>query len=289
MASVLVAFWLAVSLASCSRTINYPDPGGPRFAGNALFGTPALPATAGMAGKGETLSTALQPPVRIVTFNIKFARRIDRAERLLRTNPDLGDADLIFLQEMDESGTERIASTLAMNYVYYPAFVHPADHKDFGNAILSRWPIQEDRKIVLPHLGRTRKSERIAVAATVLVRGRKIRAYCLHLAAPFELGPKGRRDQIRAVLEDAGHSPQPVILAGDLNSSSVGREAVARGYVWPTRRLGRTEFLFDFDHILLRGFEPVDGRGAGLVRDNLGASDHRPVWALVRVAPSPAA
>jgi endonuclease/exonuclease/phosphatase family metal-dependent hydrolase len=255
---------LSLGLGSCANTRNYVDPFGPRFAGDGAV------APAGTE-------------IRLATFNIRFAEEIDRAIDLLRTDPPLRRADLLFLQEMDEEGTRRIASALAMNYVYYPAAVHPKHDRDFGNAILSRWPLLQDRKIILPHLGRTRKSERIAVAATIRVGGRSVRLYCVHLATPFEVGPEGRREQLRAVLRDAAGSTDPVIIAGDLNSSGLGEEAVREGFRWPTRALGRTTYLFDYDHVLLRGLSPRDSLAAGVVKDNLGASDHRPVWTVAAI------
>lgn len=40
---------------------------------------------------------------------------------------------------------------LGMSWVYYPAIFRHRSDKDFGNAVLSRWPIIADKKIVLPH------------------------------------------------------------------------------------------------------------------------------------------
>jgi endonuclease/exonuclease/phosphatase family metal-dependent hydrolase len=182
---------------------------------------------------------------------------------------------------MDGKGVRRLAAALGMDFVYYPAVIHPVTDRDFGNAVLSRWPIREDRKIILPHLGLTRRSERIAVCATVVVRGRPIRAYSVQLATPWELGPGARRDQIRTVLVDAEMTSDPVVIGGDMNSSHIGEEAERRGFLWPTRHLGPTVSLFDVDHIFLRGFSPADTIRAGRVRNNLGASDHRPVWTTI--------
>jgi hypothetical protein len=58
--------------------------------------------------------------LRVVTFNIQFARHIDSAMALLATAEPLAGADIITLQEMDAPGTSRIAAALGMSYVYYP-------------------------------------------------------------------------------------------------------------------------------------------------------------------------
>lgn len=65
--------------------------------------------------------------LRIVSFNIKFGRRIDAAIEVLGTG-NLRGADVLALQEMDEVGVERIARALKLNYVYYPGSIHPVDH-----------------------------------------------------------------------------------------------------------------------------------------------------------------
>ena len=137
-----------MSLAGCATARNYSAPDGPRFA-------------------GQFAGTAPARAIRVVSFNIKYGRNVTGAAALLRGDVRLKDADVIALQEMDEVGVECLARTLGLNYVYYPAAVHPADHRNFGNAILSPWPIEDDVKIPLPHLGRFRKMQRIAVAATV--------------------------------------------------------------------------------------------------------------------------
>ena len=110
-----------------------------------------------------------------------------------------------------------------------------------------------------------------------------MRVYSTHLATPVNQSPGDRRDQFRAVVQDAADHPL-VVLGGDLNSSSMGDLAVEDGFFWPTREGPRTDRLDRVDHILFRGFGRVTGSPeTGTVTDNLGASDHRPVWALVLV------
>jgi endonuclease/exonuclease/phosphatase family metal-dependent hydrolase len=147
-----------VLAAGCRSGLNYPNPLGPRYAG-AVSPVPAAPPHPDPA------------VIRVVTFNIAYGRHIERAIELLQAPlpQPLRSADIISLQEMDAASTARIAGVLGMSYVYYPAIVHPKTGRDFGNAILSRWPIVADAKIVLPHLARFRHTERIATAATILI------------------------------------------------------------------------------------------------------------------------
>jgi endonuclease/exonuclease/phosphatase family metal-dependent hydrolase len=251
--------------AACRTGVNYPSLSGPRYIGI------AAPAPHGAV-----------PPatIRLVTFNIRFAREIDSAIVLLQSSAALAHADIIALQEMDAAGTSRIADALGMSYVYYPASVHPATGRDFGNAILTRWPIQDDAKVILPHLARFRKTERIATAATLLINGIPVRVYSVHLSTQIGAGPGARRDQVRAVLADAAAYPR-VIVSGDMNSHGIGEEFRAAGYTWPTEHNPRTELWWNWDHVFLRGLALRDGPSTGVVRHNRHASDHRPVWAVV--------
>jgi endonuclease/exonuclease/phosphatase family metal-dependent hydrolase len=174
-----------------------------------------------------------------------------------------------------------------MSYVYYPATLRSATGRDFGNAILSRWPISDDRKIILPHLGRLAKSLRTATAATIAVAGVPVRVYSVHLGTIIDLGPGAKRDQAQAVLADAAAYPH-VIVSGDMNSHGIGREFRAAGYVWPTEHNPRTKHFWNWDHVFLKGLELRDITSTGVVRDTRHASDHRPVWAEV-VFPFPPA
>ncbi len=270
-------FRLAVAAAlllgiDCSAAINYPSAGGPRY---------AEPAPDSAAGRVDS--------IRIVTFNIQWGRHVSGAIEALTTEPGLRRADIVLLQEMDAPGATAIANALGLGYVYYPATVYPSTHRDFGEAVLSRWPIVADRRIVLPHRGRIMHTEREAVAVTVLAGGRggvPVRVYCLHLGTLGDVGPGARRDQIHAVLQDADQYPI-AIVGGDFNSGRVPNQALAHGFAWPTREGPRTATLGRIDHILVKGLVLPDSGFTG-TGSNLGASDHRPVWLVVRLPQPPA-
>jgi endonuclease/exonuclease/phosphatase family metal-dependent hydrolase len=271
---------LAIAGIGCGTAFNYTSPEGPRYSGGFL----PRPAR-------DTVSSVSSGPrpdargLRLVTFNIQFARHVDSAIALLGSAAPLRQADVITLQEMDPEGTSRIAQALGMSYVYYPATVHPKTGRDFGNAILSRWPIIADAKIVLPHLARFGHTERIAAAATILVGDAPVRVYSVHLATFVSEGPRARRDQVAAVLADAAAYPR-VVVSGDMNNHGIGREFLARGYRWPTEHNPHTEHFWNWDHIFLKGLALSDSGATGVVHDNHHASDHRPVWAVVSLSTS---
>jgi len=247
--------------------VNYQSAAGPRF--TAALPAASVPATA----------LAPMPALKVVTLNLKYAIRVERAIYAFQAYAPLRGADVIMLQEMDAPGTQRIATAMGMAYVYYPAGVHPRTHRDFGNAILSRWPITADQKLLLPHLGRLRHGQRIATVANIQVGTQTVRLYCLHLGTPSDVGWAKRRDQARVVLEDAATYPL-VIIAGDLNSHGIGKEFRAAGFLWPTEHEPFTTAIFKWDHIFLKGFGMPPRAGAGVARDTLEMSDHFPVWAV---------
>ena len=255
-----------VVAGGCTPVVNLPEPTAPRFLG-------------AYASLGTDTTSA---PIRIVTFNIKLSRRIDRAAEVLSSD-SLRGADILALEEMNDVGVDRIARTLRLNYVYYPSFIHPTDHTYFGPAVLSRWPITRSWKLFLPHLARSRGQRRTATVAEVLVRGRTIRVYGVHLETPSGASEHSRDDQARTIIADAATFAGPVVIAGDMNGYAVGLLFERAGYYWVTKRLERTISYFAWDHIFVRGLAPArtDGTSAGVVRRVHGASDHRPVWAVV--------
>jgi len=262
----------------CARAVNYLEVDGP------LYRYPAP----------ERIAPAGTLPLRVVSFNIEYGIRVDRALEALRASEPLRDPDLLALQEMDAPGVERIARELRLNAVYFPSGVHPKHHRDFGCALLSPWPLEEPRKILLPHGARGTGLRRAAVSA-VLVRGSwRARAYCVHLPSPQGVSRASRREQVRTLLADAdAAAPLPVVVAGDFNDHDVGELFARAGYAWPTRDIGATAHWalggLRFDHVFARGFTASTTAPSAGVADNRGASDHRPIWALLAPPGEPGA
>jgi endonuclease/exonuclease/phosphatase family metal-dependent hydrolase len=254
---------MTLVLMGCTPTINLLNPTSPRFAGSYA------------PSSGES---SAPDQLRIVTFNIKLGRKIDRAIEVLNSD-SLRNADVIALQEMDEVGVERIARALKLNYAYYPGSIHPTDHRYFGPALLSRWPVEGSWKVLLPHAGLIRHQRRTATAAVLRIRGERVLAYAVHLETQLKISESSREDQVLAILRDAGPFPGPVVIAGDFNSEGIGPFLVRHGFTWLTARVGPSISFFSWDHIFVRRLSPTSG--VGLVKDVRGASDHRPVWGVV--------
>lgn len=186
----------------------------------------------------------------------------------------LRDADVIILQEMTAPATKFLADSLHMRFVYYPAIYNRIVRRDIGNAILSRWPIAEDAKLILPSRSRYAKTQRIATAATIRIRDKSVRVYSTHLGTPADLGWKGRVAQLQRILDDAA-AYKTVVIGGDMNSKDIGRIAREAGYVWPTDTIPKSNAFGRFDHFFMRGLVVTS---AGTHRVPRSISDHSPIW-----------
>jgi endonuclease/exonuclease/phosphatase family metal-dependent hydrolase len=215
----------------------------------------------------------------------------DRITRVIaRYNPDI-----IALQELDvgrlRSGktdqAELIAGKLEMNYHFHPAF--RSKDEQYGNAILSRYPMALIKTGHLPGLGLKNPMEpRGALWVSVEFQGKMVQIFNTHLS----LSPTERMLQVNALLgEQWLQHPDckgPVILCGDFNAfpgSAVYRkvshslhdsQAVLAGHkpraTWFGRYpVGRIDYVFAND-----GFEV---RSIAVPRTQLEktASDHLPL------------
>jgi len=266
---------MALSSLGCSLVTdgeNYTNFSGPRY-----FSSNETP----------TMERA-QEAIKVVSYNVRFSQEPDLAGELLKNHLDLADADIIFLQEMDPPGVEAIAKKLNYNYVYYPAVRHPLYNRDFGNAILTKWPIIHDKKVILPHLDPD-KLQRIAVGAVIKVGDKFVMAYSLHMR--IWLHPFQRKNQMERLL----HSIPPIdycIIAGDFNTYTTFNRQVIEEAFQEHRFTLATEgvdwtykhwYLFNkkslMDYIFVKNMVVL---GSGSVK-NREASDHLPVWAQVKL------
>ena len=255
---------LPLFLTACRATQNYDDPAGPLFTGNYAETPPDF------EGK-----------IKLVSWNIPIADDLAPAIRELQQVERLQNADFLLLQEMDEARADEIARTLGYNYVYYPVSVNLKTGRNFGNAILSRWPLSRPEKILLPYESPTNRQIRAVITAVADVAGRQIALYSVHNETAV-LSSSKRLQQTDTIVTQIGEGADIVIAGGDFNAISqvgvaaleerfatVGMERVPTGAT--VIRLGQG---FPADHIFLRGGEIVAG-GAWAGTE---ASDHFPVW-----------
>ena len=270
-----ISLLLCACLASgCALAENYDDPEGPRYAADFAV------TSAGVAADALT-------EFSVCSFNIEFSEHITEAIRDLRGDERLRACSVLLLQEMDWPGAQRIAEELSLNVVYYPGSVHSG--KDFGNAVLSRWPILDDAKLILPHRNPSNGRIRIAVRATLDAPSSPLTVYSVHSDTPW-LGAAARLDQAEAVAVDAAGFAGPVIAGGDFNTSDPGSEAstvqqfTSRGFTCATASvppsangpLGAKKI----DHVFVQQLAVI---AAGTVESD--ASDHQPIWVKLQKLP----
>lgn len=249
----------------------YDTPDGPCFQGHHADGEPQL-------------SGALTA----VTYNIDHGWRVVEAVEVFHTIPALQHADVILLQEMDEVGTERIAQAMGWNFTYCPAIIAPRHHRNFGNAILSPWPLADPTKVILPNRHPLHGQMRIAVRATLCIGDRRVIVYSVHTET-YTVPVPYRRAQVQALVDHVDADASCVVVGGDFNTVSrrsiqrIREQFAAIGMVRASAGAGPTVGKLGTrpsaaDHIYTRGFE-VLGRGAV---ESAAASDHFPVWVRLR-------
>jgi endonuclease/exonuclease/phosphatase family metal-dependent hydrolase len=260
---------LLINLVLCTPARNYRSPHGPKFSGSFVQSVPSI-----------------KDSIKVISFNLKFSRQIKQAIKEFRNFSDLHGADIILLQEMDESGTDSIAKILHYNYIYFPATLHPQSHRNFGNSILSKWPLTEEKKIILPFEPAIGRTQRIAVGATVIVNDYKIRIYSTHLATVV-LSEEKRLLQADSLLKSIPEDYKYVIVGGDFNSvfakniRDIEEIFQANHFYRASKNAGYTvkkgPFELTLDHLFVKNFKTLN---AGT--HSTEASDHRPLWVILK-------
>ncbi len=141
------------------------------------------------------------------------------AEVLQRIQPDLAA-----LQEVDR-GTRRaeqrdvaaeLGKQLGLHTVFSPAI--RTSGGEYGNALLSRWPLTEAQHIALPDIpDRERRSMVIARVEIPDRQGGPLRLAGTHF--DHNSGDTNRVLQARAVLKEVQRDGLPLLLGGDFNCS----------------------------------------------------------------------
>jgi hypothetical protein len=127
--------------------------------------------------------------LRVVSWNLHYGEELEQIIKTLEASPELMGADVLLLQELDKEGVEELARALHYNYVLFPAAFHRERQEEYGNAILSKWPLRDGKKIVLPNSLPGWLEDRNAARAITTVAGKDILLYSAHLIRSD--GPQG--------------------------------------------------------------------------------------------------
>ena len=222
------------------------------------------------------------------TYNIHYGVGADGGYDVARVADAVAEADIVCLQEAvsgwPQNGhadqTAEIAARLNRYSVYHGAMEADAStvgadgkitnrRRSFGNAIVSRWPIQWSRGVMLPktRLASGFDLQRGYIEAVVAAPSGPLRVYCTHLS---HVGAQQRLPQVAALMaavnrapvtggtwDTAGpgtfifQEPAPVvpaqaIVAGDLNFTPAHPEyPLVCGSAGSDGRLATAEHLSD--------------------------------------------
>jgi endonuclease/exonuclease/phosphatase family metal-dependent hydrolase len=237
--------------------------------------------------------------MRVMTYNVHSCIGSDRRvapERVLAVIEASG-AELIALQEVDVEQERTLgvhqaawlAEKLGMHYEFVAARESGGGH--YGNAVLSRYPLQTVRHACLPQLGRRemRAVQWVSVAAPF---------GCLNLLnTHFGLSLRERALQTETLLGESwlGPAPRKTVLCGDFNARPGSRvhrnlcgvlcDAIATSMrrslkTWPARWP-----LFQLDHIFLSRDLRAQRCEVPSQRMERLASDHLPLVVDIEEVP----
>ncbi|HYO62275.1 MAG TPA: endonuclease/exonuclease/phosphatase family protein [Pyrinomonadaceae bacterium] len=243
------------------------------------------------------------------------ARNIERAARALSDGRRMPPADLVALQEADRETTRagglhvarQLARALRMNYahasMHRPAGVPPVERQwwlnfeeqivvnepgETGVALLGRLPLEAVERVELPW-SECMWRPRLALAASVMLAGRRLHVFNAHIDPHAEAGNQLVQHEAVLARAKALSGGGPVLLLGDFNTlkrdslRETRRLLEARGYRTPipsgtpTWRSG--PYRLHADWIFSRGLRVLRW---GVAR-GVSVSDHWPVWAEVEL------
>jgi Metal-dependent hydrolase len=238
--------------------------------------------------------------VKIVSYNIahRTGSDLEKLAGTLRDDRDIGNADIIGLQEVDRSkkrsryvnNARILADQLGMSYVWAaPPSTKDDQEEETGVVLLSQHSIKDVEPVVLPNKGPGGR-RRVAIGATIEICSKEIRVYCIH--AENRMSPEEKAEQFAALVESLSKYPSihKAVFLGDFNTVSIRNNQDARrlftsaGFSTPFvdgLQTWRVLMLaMQLDWIWLRGLE-VTANG---VASQITHSDHSPVWVRFKLS-----
>jgi endonuclease/exonuclease/phosphatase family metal-dependent hydrolase len=231
----------------------------------------------------------------VATYNIHRSRGMDRRTRPERIAAVLAAVapDIVALQEVigpgltGEGHAEQLGAALGMGWVMAPT--RELRRHQFGNVVLSRFPIREHARLDLSwKTCEPRCSQRVAVD---LGAAGTLQVYNAHLGTAL-LERRYQAPRLAAWVDDK-RVPAPKIVLGDFNEwsrrlvSDVLAERLNSVDLFPYLKRRRTYPgffpLLHLDHIYFAG--EIEIRHIELPRSRLAlmASDHLPLVADLRI------
>ncbi|MEW6736567.1 MAG: endonuclease/exonuclease/phosphatase family protein [Acidobacteriota bacterium] len=201
-------------------------------------------------------SNTVKPFYRAVAWNIERGICFEEILTLLKTHDLISKADLLLLTETDigmarshnRNVARELALALGMNYCFVPCYINLCkgsgvesetigenDLALHGNAILSRYPIEDPQSITLPN-GKDKlrgKEKRIgsqqALAVTINFPQQRLRTVCIHLDALSSQAH--RHNQMAQIIRSLQPSfTMPILFAGDWNTTTYNSSSAFQAF-----------------------------------------------------------
>ncbi|MGH8792645.1 MAG: endonuclease/exonuclease/phosphatase family protein [Stackebrandtia sp.] len=263
----------------------------------------AAVAVVGAPGTAAAQEPESHKPVklRVATFNIHHAEDPDGVISIERVASIIEsmDVDIVGLQELDRFYRRSefvdqpywLSSRLGMQVVFGANIEREPDDpayppRQYGTAILSRWPLTKWKNTFLPKLGDS--EQRGLLQATAIVKGHKFIFSNTHLQHDDNIQ---REMQAEAIVELLGPEPAQTVLVGDMNGLPGTPEIEilktafedvwdlqgdGPGYTYPSRAPDvRIDYVF--------GASDVEAKSAEVFTGDPLASDHMPLTAVYLV------
>jgi endonuclease/exonuclease/phosphatase family metal-dependent hydrolase len=220
----------------------------------------------------------------VATYNVHSSIGRDRAcepDRILRVVAEFAP-DIIAFQEVSH---RHIEGTDGDQFAYFKdrTGMHAVaglnllyDRRRFGNALFSRWPIVNCRRIDLSVYGR---EPRGAIDVEVEIHGQRLRVIATHLG----LGPGERKRQVERIAHALNeHGELPTLIMGDFNIFGRERKLLHRLGAPIGRKDCPASFparmpLLGLDRIWTRPGLLLQGLSVHRTKLSAVASDHLPL------------
>ncbi len=264
-----------------------------------IRGWPRWAAALAVLAAGLTAVAASQSPappvprVRVLSYNIHHAEGVDKVldlERIARVI-SAAQPDLVALQEVDRRATRsrgidqpaELGRLTGLGAVFGPNI--PLQGGDYGNAVLSRWPIARYENHRLPNTDAGEQRGVLEVHLEAPVTRAPIVLWATHF--DHRSNDAERRASAQAIeARLLRQLDRPALLVGDLNDVPASPTLRLLGTMWtrsntdilPTIPVGKP--ARQIDYVLYRPanrWRVIETR----VLDEAVASDHRPFLAVL--------
>lgn len=249
-------------------------------------------------------------PIRVLAYNIRRGLGTDYKTDIKRTVDVIKPLvpDLAALSEVDSNAyrsggvkqAKYLGDVLGMGNRFYKTLDKPAPKNRgkgaYGEALLSRYPIQKTIYHTLPH--KNNEELRIAIEIEVKIPDISGHTQTVSFISTHLDHTSGitRSNQVAKLLDDLKKVKHPIIVAGDLNSKPY--QAPIKLFLNAGFRFSDEAEVYTFnaakptkkiDYILTRGNIKVYGPTPRTkVIDERLASDHRPLFAKLALGAVPA-